>query len=331
MAEQPRAAITGCGIYLPERVMTNHDLEQLVDTNDEWITARTGIRERRIARPDQAASDLALPAAQQALAEAGIEPTDLDLIICASMTPDMMFPSTGCWLQGKLGAVPTPSFDLLAACSGFAYSLAMARGMVCSGLAKNVLLVGTEVMSKFTDFTDRTSCILFGDGAGAAVVSACEAGAHGEILYTTLGADGVEPESMILPAGGSAQPPTHETVDQRLHFVKLQGRKVYNLAVRKIVEVITECMEACDLEPEDIGLVIPHQMNRRIMEGAVQRLHIEMDHLFVNIDRYGNTGAATVPIAMHEAHEEGRLKRGDIVVYVTFGAGVSWAGGVLRW
>ena len=331
MPDQRRAAITGCGKYLPERVMTNHDLEALVDTSDEWITTRTGIRERRIAAPDQAASDVALPAARQALAEAGIAPTDLDLIICASMTPDMMFPSTGCWLQGKLGAVPTPAFDLLAACSGFTYSMAMARGQICSGLADHVLVVGTEVMSKFTDFTDRTSCILFGDGAGAVVVSAAEPGAPGEILYTTMGADGVNPESMIMPAGGSSQPATHETVDRRLHFVKLQGRKVYSLAVRRIVEVIRECMDACDLTPADIGLIVPHQMNQRIMEAAVHRLDIEMDHLFVNIDRYGNTGAATVPVALHEAHEEGRLAPGDIVVMVTFGAGVSWAGAVVRW
>ena len=331
MADKPRAAVTGCGIYLPDKVMTNHDLEKLVDTDDEWIAARTGIRERRIARDDQAASDLALPAAQQAIAEAGIEPSDLDLIICASMTPDMNFPSTGCFLQAKLDAVPIPACDLLAACSGFGYSLAMARGMICAGLMKHILVVGTEVLSKFTDWTDRTSCILFGDGAGAAVLSACKPGDPGEILYTTMGADGVNSRSMTMPGGGSFQPPSHETIDQRLHFVKLRGREVFTLAVRKIVEVVNECITACDLTPGDIGLVIPHQMNGRIMRAAVERLSISMDRLFINIDRYGNTGAATVPIAMHEAHESGRLDRGDIAVLVTFGAGLSWSGAVLRW
>lgn len=331
MAHQRRAAIAGCGMYLPDQVMTNHDLEQLVDTSDDWIVTRTGIRERHIARPDQAASDIALPAAQQALAEAGVQAADLDLIICASMTPDMNFPSTGCFLQAKLDAVPVPALDVLAACSGYGYSLALARGMICAGLMEHILIVGTEVLSKFTDWTDRGSCILFGDGAGATVVSVCEEGDPGEVLYTTMGADGIRSRSMTLPAGGSVAPPTHETVDARMHYVKLRGREVYQLAVRRIVEVVNECMEACDLEPDDIGLVVPHQMNERIMRAAVERLDIEMDHLYVNIDRFGNTGAATVPIALHEAHDTGRLHRGDIAVLVTFGAGLSWSGAVVRW
>ncbi|MFW6162098.1 MAG: beta-ketoacyl-ACP synthase III [Planctomycetota bacterium] len=331
MAHQRRAAIAGCGMYLPDHVMTNHDLERLVDTADEWIVSRTGIRERRIARPDQAASDLALPAARQAIAEAGLQPADLDLILCASMTPDMNFPSTGCFLQAKLDAVPIPALDVLAACSGYGYSLALARGMICAGLMDHILVIGTEVLSKFTDWTDRSSCILFGDGAGATVVSACEEGGPGEILYTTMGADGIRSRSMTMPAGGSANPPTHETVDARMHFVKLRGREVYQLAVRQIVEVINECVQACGLTTDDIDLVVPHQMNERIMQAAVERLDMEMDHLYVNIDRYGNTGAATVPIALHEAHDAGRLGRGDVVVLVTFGAGLSWSGAVLRW
>jgi len=331
MASHPCAAITGCGSYLPDKVLTNADLEQLVDTSDEWIATRTGIRRRHVAADDQAASDLAVPAARQAMAEAGIEASDLGVIIVASMTPDMAFPSTGCFLQGKLGAVPVPCFDLLAACSGFGYSLAVARSMVCSGLVRHALVVAAEALSKFTDWTDRASCILFGDGAGAAVVSAAEPGSPGEVLYTTMGADGANSGSMTLPSSGSYMPPTHRTVDERMHYIKLRGREVFNLAVRKIVEVVTECLDACDLSVDDIGLLIPHQMNLRIMRSSTERLGIPMDKLFVNIDRYGNTGAATVPIAIHEAHESGQLQRGDYVVLVTFGGGLTWSGCVVRW
>jgi len=331
MGDCPRAAITGCGMYLPDKVMANHDLEKLVDTSDDWIATRTGIRERRIAAPEQAASDLALPAARQALAEAGIEPTDLGGIIVASMSPDMLFPSSACYLQGLLGALPCAAFDLLAACSGYGYSLSMARGMVASGQARHVLVVGSEVLSKMTDYQDRTSCILFGDGAGATVVSAAEPGARGEVLYTMMGADGTNNGSMILPAGGSRYPASHDTVDQRLHYIKLRGREVFQLAVRKIVDVVTECVQACGLTLGDVALVVPHQMNLRIIEASSERLGLPMEKVFVNLDRYGNTGAATVPIALHEAHTQGRLRPGDVVVLVTFGAGLTWSGAVLRW
>jgi len=331
MADCPRAAVTGCGMYMPARVMTNHDLEKLVETSDEWITTRTGIKERRIAAPEQAASDLALPAARQALEEAGIGPADLGAIIVATMTPDMVFPSTACWLQGALGAVPCAAFDLLAACSGYGYALSAAQGFIVSRQARHVLVVAAENLSKFTDFTDRTSCILFGDGAGATVVSAAPPGARGEVLYTMMGADGVNSGSMVLPAGGSRTPPTHETVDGRQHYIKLRGREVFQLAVRKIVEVVSQCLKACGLAIGDVALLIPHQMNLRIIQAAGERLAIPMERVFVNIDRYGNTGAATVPVALHEAHTQGRLRSGDIVVFVTFGAGLSWSGAVLRW
>jgi len=331
MAACPRAAITGCGLYLPEKVLTNFDLEKMVDTSDEWITTRTGISERRVAAPDQAASDLALPASRQALEEAGLQPSDLDLIIAASMTPDMIFPSTACFLQRALGAVPCAAFDLSAACSGYVYGLAVAQGLIGSGQARHVLVVATETLTKITDYEDRASCILFGDGAGATVVSAAPPGARGEVLYWTLGADGSNGRSMILPAGGSRQPTTHETVDRRLHYIKIRGREVFNLAVRKIVEVVNQCAQACNLAPEEIGLVVPHQMNFRIIRACAERLGMPMDKMFVNIDRYGNSGAATVPIAIHEAHEEGRIHRGDIVILVTFGGGLTWSGAVLRW
>jgi len=331
MPNSRRAAITGCGMYLPEKVLTNFDLEKMVETSDEWIVTRTGISERRVADPSQAASDLALPASRQALEEAGIGPADLDCIIAATMTPDMMFPSTACFLQGALGAAPCAAFDLLAACSGYVYALAMADALVRCGQANHVLVVATEVLTKITDYEDRTSCILFGDGAGATVVSAAEPGSPREVLYTTLGADGANGGSMTLPAGGSRQPATHETVEQRLHYIKLRGREVFQLAVRKIVEVVNECLEACGLTTADVGLLIPHQMNVRIMRAAAERLGIPMEKVFVNIDRYGNTGAATVPVCIHEADEQGLLQRGDIAVLVTFGGGLTWSGAVLRW
>lgn len=331
MPDCPRAAITGCGAYLPEKVLTNFDLEKMVETSNEWITTRTGISERRVAAPEQAASDLALPASRQALAEAGVEPADLGAILVATMTPDMFFPSTACLLQGHLGAPRAAACDLLAACSGYVYALAAAQGFIATGLARHVLIVASETLTKVTDYTDRTSCILFGDGAGATVVSAAAPGSPGEVLYTTLGADGSNWESMALPGGGSRHPSTRETVDQRLHYIKMHGREVFSLAVRKIVEVVSECLAACRLNAESVGLLVPHQMNLRIITAAAQRLQIPMDRIFVNIDRYGNMGAATVPVAIHEAHEQGRLKRGDILVLVTFGAGLSWAGSVLRW
>ncbi len=331
MADCPRAAITGCGMYLPPKVMTNHDFEKLVETSDEWIATRTGIRERRIAPPEQAASDLALPASRQALAEAGILPSDLSAIIVASMTPDMFFPSTACFLQGALGAAPCAAFDLLAACSGYVYGLSVAQAMVVAGQARHVLVVASEVLSKFTDYTDRTSCILFGDGAGATVVSAAPPGSRGEVLYTTLGADGANGGSMVLPGGGSRVPATHESVEARQHYIKLRGREVFQLAVRKIVEVVQQCVAACGVTMADVALLMPHQMNLRIIQASAERLGIPMDRVFVNIDLYGNTGAATVPIALHEAHTQGRLSRGDLVVLVTFGAGLSWSGAVVRW
>jgi 3-oxoacyl-[acyl-carrier-protein] synthase-3 len=331
MAECPRAAITGCGSYLPEKVLTNSDLEKMVETTDEWITTRTGISTRHMAAPEQAASDLALPAARQALAEAGLGPSDLDAILVATMTPDMAFPSTACFLQALLGASRAAAFDVSAACSGYLYALAAAQGFIATGLGRQVLVVASETLTKITDYQDRTSCILFGDGAGATVVSAAKPGADGEVLYTMLGADGANSDSMTLPASGSRHPATHETVDQRLHYIKLRGREVFNLAVRRIVEVVEQCRQACDLRPDGVGLLIPHQMNLRIIKAAAERLELPMDRVFVNIDRYGNIGAATVPIAIHEAHEQGRMKRGDIVILVTFGAGLSWAGSVLRW
>jgi len=331
MSERLRAAITGTGHYMPERVLTNHDLEKMVDTNDEWIVTRTGISERRIAADDQATSDLAIPAARQAIADAGLEPADIDVIIAATMSADMIFPATACLVQGAIGAIRAAAFDVSAACSGYGCALATAQGMINGGLARHVLVIGAETLSRITDFEDRGSCILFGDGAGATVLSAMPAGSPGEVLHTMIGADGANWQSMTLPGGGSRAPASHETVDQRPHYIKLRGREVFNLAVRRIVEIIGECVEACGLTTDDVDLFIPHQMNLRIMKAATERLGLPMDKLFVNIDRYGNTGAATVPVALSEAKAQGRAKPGDIIVLVTFGAGLTWSGAVLRW
>jgi len=306
MGDCPRAAITGCGLYVPDRVLTNFDLEKMVETSDEWIVTRTGIRERRMAAPEQAASDLALPAARQALDEAGLKPTDLDCILAATMTPDMLFPSTACFLQGALGAAPCAALDISAACSGYVYALSMAQALIVSSQARRVLVVATEALTKITDYEDRGTCILFGDGAGATVVEAALPGAPREVLYTTLGADGANGGSMTLPSSGSRVPSSHEAIDQRLQFIHLRGREVFNLAVRKIVEVVDQCLAACGLAYKDVALLIPHQMNLRIIRASAERLEIPMERVFVNIDRYGNTGAATVPIALHEAHEQGR-------------------------
>lgn len=331
MADQPRAAITGCGSYVPSKVLSNADLEQLVETSDEWITTRTGISERRVAGADEAASDLALPAARRALARAGLQPEDLDTILVATMTPDMSFPTTACFLQAGLGAPTCAAFDIGAACSGYIYGLAVVQGLIASGQARHVLLVATEVLTKITNYQDRTSCILFGDGAGATVLSAAGPGARREVLYTCLGADGANGGSMTLPASGSRTPVTHEALDQGLQYIHLRGREVFNLAVRKIVDVVRHSVAACGLALSDVGLLVPHQMNLRIMQASADRLGLPMDRVYVNIDRYGNTGAATIPIALDEADQEGRLQAGDVVVLVAFGGGLTWGGSVLRW
>ena len=331
MADRTRAAITGCGSYVPEKVITNADLEKMVETSDEWITTRTGISERRMAGPDEATSDMVLPAARQALARAGIEPADLDAIIVCTMTPDMQFPSTACFLQARLAAPPCAAFDLSAACSSYLYGLSAARGLIASAQARHILLAGADALTKITNYEDRTSCILFGDAAGATVVSAAEPGCGHEVLYTSMGADGANGRSMTLPASGTRTPVTHEAIDQRLHLIHLRGREVFNLAVRRIVEVVQHSVAACDLSVNDIGLLVPHQMNLRIMQACAERLGLPMEKVYVNIDRYGNTGAATIPVALAEAEQDGRMQPGDLVVLVAFGGGLTWAGGVVRW
>jgi len=325
-----RARIAGTGSYVPEKVLTNFDLEKMVETSDEWITTRTGIKERRIAEETIAASDMAVEAGKRALEAAGVEPEELDLIIVATITPDTLLPSTACWTQAKLGAVNAWAFDLIAACSGFVYSLAVGSQFIETGRYKNVLVVASEVLSRITDYQDRTTCILFGDGAGAVVLQPCEDEDEG-ILYFSLGADGTGAEYAIVPAGGSRIPASHESVDGRLHYIKMNGRELFKFAVTKMKDLIKEAMDYCGWEEKDVKLIVPHQVNQRIMEAAMERLGMGMDKLMINIDKYGNTSAASIPIALDEAVRGGRVEDGDGVILVAFGGGLTWGCAAVRW
>lgn len=322
--------IIGTGSYLPEKRLTNEDLEKMVDTSNEWIVQRTGMRERRVAAPHQASSDLALEASRCALESAGLQATDLDMIIVATITPDHFFPSTACRLQHALGARKIPAFDLSAACSGFIYALSVARTQIAAGVMNTVLVVGAEVLTRVTDYQDRGSCILFGDGAGAAILSSTEDPEHC-ILDTHMASDGSGGDLLILPAGGSRIPTSHETVEKRLHYMKIEGRAVFKQAVSTIVELVDESLQRCGLSRSDVNLIIPHQMNARIIESAAKRLEIPLEKIFMNLDKYGNTSAATIPIAMDEARRQGVLKPGDLVVLVAFGGGLTWASALVRW
>jgi len=323
------AGIVGLGSYVPEKILTNHDLEKMVDTSDEWIVTRTGIRERRIADESMATSDLATWAAERALADAGISAADIDLIIVCTATPDMFFPSVACLVQDKLRATNAAAFDLAAGCSGFVYGLVTAAQFVRTGAYKNVLVIGSEVLSRIIDWEDRNTCILFGDGAGAAVVSETEPG-YG-LLGFELGADGSGGDLLKLPAGGSRLPASVETVTQRLHYVHMNGNEVFKFAVKVMGEAALKAVEKAGLRAEDIDCLIPHQANERIIISAAKRLKLPMEKVIVNVDRYGNTSAASVPIALEEAVLAGKVKKDDIVVLVGFGAGLTWAACVIKW
>ena len=323
------ARLLGTGMYVPERVMTNEDFTRIVDTNDEWIVQRTGMKERRLAEHDQATSDLAIAASRAALADAGVTPDQVDLVICATITADNTLPSTACWIQDRLGCKRAGAFDLTAACSGHIYALAQARAAILSGQARTVLVTSAEVLSSITDYTDRSTCVLFGDGAGAAVVQASDQ-PHTGLLYTAVYADGSGGALMLLPAGGSRRPPSHETVDQRLHYMQIRGREVFRFAVEKMEELIDECLKVCGLTPADVRLVIPHQVNKRIIDAAAGRMGFPPEKVFVNIHKYGNTGGASVAIAHDEARRQGRLGPGDVAILIAFGGGLTWAGAVIR-
>jgi len=324
-----RAAIVGVGSCVPNQVLTNRDLERIVDTTDEWIVGRTGIRERRIAGEEETTSDLAFVAAQRALDAGGIGADDLGLIIVATVTPDMPFPSTACLLQDRLGATRAAAFDLEAACSGFMYGLATGAQFVQSEVYDYVLVIGAETLSKILDWSDRGTCVLLGDGAGAVVLGPAYDGSG--VLSTHLGSDGSGAELLMQPGGGSLNPATVETVINKLHLVKMNGREVFRFAVKAMGDAAQEALDSCEMRFEDVDLYIPHQANYRIIESSARRFGFPMEKVFVNIDRYGNTSAASIPIALDEARRMGRLESGSIVLMVAFGGGLTWGSAVVRW
>jgi len=325
-----RTQISGLATYAPPRLLTNKDLEKLVETSDEWILQRTGIRERHIVDPGVATSDLAKEAALKAIAQAGLTPADIGFIVVGTTTPDMVFPSTACLLQHKIGSPHAWGFDLGAACSGFTYALTTAVHMVASGSHKHALAVGADVMSSIIDYTDRSTCVLFGDGAGAVVVSPSTDQQNGIIDFEHE-IDGSGGPALCMPAGGSLRPATHETVDQRLHYVKQDGQAVFKFAVRKTEEICSRIMHRNNLTPADIDLFVSHQANRRIIMSAAERLGLVPEKVIINIDRYGNTTAATIPLALTDAVASGRLHRGDTVLLASVGAGFTVGAILLRW
>ena len=322
------AGILGTGSHTPSRVLTNFDLEKMVDTTDEWIRTRTGIVERRIADPDVATSDLALPAAQAALEQAHLDVSDIDLIMVATVTPDTIFPCTAAILQQRLGA-KAAAFDLLVGCTGFVYGLAVAGEMIASGAYDHILVIGAETLSRIADWEDRSTCVLFGDAAGAAVVGPVPEGRG--ILGYSLGNDGTNADALKIPAGGSRLPASAETVANRLHYLTMNGPEVFKFAVRAMIDSSEEAIRNAGVQVSDISLVIPHQANMRIVEAAAKRFHLPSDRFVRNGDRYGNTSAASIPLALDETHREGRIKPGDLILLSSFGAGLSWGSLVLRW
>jgi 3-oxoacyl-[acyl-carrier-protein] synthase-3 len=321
--------IVGTGSYVPEKVLTNADLEKMVDTSDEWIRTRTGIRERHIADEKTATSDLAVEAAKRALQQANLKGEDVELTIVATITPDMFFPSTACFVQDKIGACGHAAFDVSAACSGFVYALACAHQLVANGVFKNALIIGAETLSKFTDWEDRNTCVLLADGAGAVVLKPLDTGRG--ILSFSMGADGSLGHLLYLPGGGSRNPVSSETVKERLHYIKMKGNELFKIAVRVLVDAALSALNKGNISPADVDLFIPHQANIRIIDAVVKRLGIPEDRVHVNVDRFGNTSAASIPIALDEANRMEKLKKGDIVVLDAFGGGLTWGACVLEW
>jgi 3-oxoacyl-[acyl-carrier-protein] synthase III len=320
--------ITGLGCYVPERVMGNDELAQLVETSDEWIVERTGIRERRVARPDEAMSDLAFPAAQRALEQAGVEPSELDLIIVATVTADMAFPSTGALLADRLGSPDAAAYDLSAGCTGFMYALAQGYGMIAAGLSERALVVGGDVLSKIVNWHDRRTCVLFGDGAGAVLL---ERGDTGGFLGFELGADGGGGFHLQMPAGGSRMPASAETVAQELHFAQMNGREVFKFATRVLVSSAEKLLDECGVAIDEVDVYVPHQANVRIIDYAAEKLGIAEDRIIVNVDRYGNTSSGSIPLALADAETEGKLRPGAMVLMTGMGAGLTWGSALMEW
>jgi 3-oxoacyl-[acyl-carrier-protein] synthase-3 len=325
----PFAHITGWGMAVPERVLTNEDLTKIVDTNDEWIRTRSGIRERRIASPEQTTASLATEAAVQALNVAQLNPNELDLIIVSTSSPEYIFPATACLVQDRLGATKAGAFDLLAACTGFIFALNMATQAIRAGSMKNVLVIGAETLSRIVNWKDRNTCVLFGDGAGAFVLQARPE--RGGVLSAVMRSDGSGGDLLSVPGGGSRFPTSEETIREGLHYIQMNGREVFRFATRVMAQATQEAVSASELTLDDINLMIPHQANKRIIEAALRSLKIPMERCVINLDRYGNTSTASIPIATCEAIQDGRLKPGDKVVFVGFGAGLTWGAAVALW
>lgn len=322
-------SITGVGSYVPERILTNADLEKMVDTTDEWITTRTGIKERRICAKDEFTSDMATKAAERAMKNAGVTADQLDLIIVATITPDMPFPSTACLVQRKLGARRAAAFDLEAACSGFIYGLEIAQQFIMSRTYDTVLVVGAEKLSSIVDWQDRNTCVLFGDGAGAAILQN-RSNSHG-LLTAVMGADGEKADLLSMPAGGSRCPATAESVSSRLHYLRMDGKETFKNAVQAMQTAAQEALKRCEIEVSQLKCIIPHQANRRIIDAVADRLGAKPEQLFINVQKYGNTSAASVAIALDEAVSSGRIRQGDLVMLVVFGAGLTWGAAVIEW
>lgn len=322
--------ILGTGSYAPSNIVTNDDMSKIVDTSDEWVRTRTGIRERRFAAKDETTSEMACAAGAEAIKAAGIDASEIDLILVATMTPDMPFPSTACLVQSKLGLPNVASFDIQAACSGFVYALNVASSMIRAGSYKKALVIGAEKMSGILDFEDRTTCVLFGDGAGAVVLGSHEQADIG-ILGCLTGADGSNPSILQQPGGGCAIPPTPESLAARQHFLKMNGKEVFKLAVRVMGQSCTDILDKFDCNSDDLNLVIPHQANMRIIESLCKRLSLPIEKFHNNLERYGNTSAASVPIALDEAFRAGRIQSGDTILLVAFGAGLTWGSALIKW
>lgn len=326
--EGMHVSITGLGVNVPAKVVTNDDLAKIVDTSDEWIRERTGIRERRFATEDEALSDICLPAARRALEQAGVDAKDIDLIVVATLTPDMFFPSTGAIIGDAIGATDAAAYDLSAGCTGFMYAIAQAYGMVAAGVSRRALVIGGDVLSKVLDFTDRGTCVIFGDGAGAVVIERVESGGF---LGFELGADGGGGKELLMPAGGSRIPASHESIDKRLHYVHMNGREVYKFATRVMVTSAEAVLAKCGKTAADVDVYVPHQANIRIIDHAVKRLGIPEDRVIVNVDRYGNTSSGSIPLALADAAAQGRLRPGKLVLMTGMGTGLTWGSSLIEW
>jgi 3-oxoacyl-[acyl-carrier-protein] synthase-3 len=324
-----RAGILGTGHSYPEGILTNADLEKIVETSDDWITTRTGIKQRRKAKPGEYTSMFAVRAARQAIERAGLQPDDIDLILCATVTPDQILPSTGCIIQAELGANKAAAMDIVAACSGFLYGLTIADTMIRTGQSKYALVIGAEILTQYVDYTDRQTCVLFGDGAGAAVLGAVD-GDRG-ILAARIRSDGRYEEQLFSPGGGTRKPPTAETLAAGDHFFKMKGNELFKVAVRSMADVSREVLEEAGLTAEDVSIFIPHQANQRITDAVANKLNVESERVYSNIAMHGNTSSASIPIGLDECVEAGKINTGDLVLLASFGGGVTWGGVLMRW